>query len=132
MLSTNRGLIKYLLLSLITFGIYAIVVMTKISMEINVTASPRDHKHTTNYLWLIFILAWITFGIYPFIWYHKLSGRIGDELRARNIGYSFGAGSFWGWDILGSLIIIGPFVYLHKLFKSMNLINADYNAKLGA
>ena len=36
---------------------------------------------------------------------------------------------FWGWDILGSLIVVGPFIYLHKLCKALNLAAADFNAK---
>ena len=130
MLRTNRGLLKYVLLSLITFGIYGIVVMTHISMEIDIIASPRDHKNAMNYLLVVLILGPITCGIFPLIWYHNLSNRIGDELKARNLGYEFGAGDFWGWGVLGSLILIGPFVYLHKLLTSMNLINESYNASL--
>ena len=128
MLRTNRGLLKYVLLSLITFGIYGIVVKTHISMEIDTVASPRDHKSTLNYLLVVLLLGPITCGIFPLIWYHNLSNRIGDELKARNLGYEFGAGDFWGWGVLGCLILIGPFVYLHKLLTSMNLINESYNA----
>ena len=130
MFNTNRGLIKFLLLSLITFGIYGLVVMTHISMEIDTIASPRDHKSTLNYLLVVLILGPITCGIFPLIWYHNLSNRIGDELKARNLGYEFDAGTFWGWAFLGSLILIGPFVFLHKLLKSMNLINESYKASL--
>ena len=128
MLRTNRGLLKYVLLSIITFGIYGIVVKTHISMEIDTVASPRDHKSTLNYLLVVLLLGPITCGIFPLIWYHNLSNRIGDELKARNLGYEFGAGDFWGWGVLGCLILIGPFVYLHKLLTSMNLINESYNA----
>ncbi|MBR5106672.1 MAG: DUF4234 domain-containing protein [Bacteroidales bacterium] len=130
MFRTNRGLLKFLLLSFITLGIYGIVVMTHISMEIDTIASPRDHKNTMNYLLVFFFLGPITLGIYTLIWNHNLSNRIGDELKARNLGYEFGAGDFWGWGILGSLILIGPFVFVHKLLKSMNLINESYNASL--
>ena len=28
-----------------------------------------------------------------------------------------------------ALIAVGPFIYLHKLFKAMNLLSEDYNAK---
>ena len=35
--------------------------------------------------------------------------------------------SFWGWGILGSLILVGPFIYTHKLLTAMNLLSADYN-----
>ena len=130
MLRTNRGLLKYVLLSLITFGIYGLVVMTHISMEIDTIASPRDHKNTMNYLLVFFFLGPITLGIYTLIWNHQLSNRIGDELKARNLGYEFDAGTFWGWGFFGSLILIGPFVFVHKLLKSMNLINESYKASL--
>ena len=130
MFNTNRGLLKFLLLSLITFGIYGIVVMTHISMEIDTIASPRDHKNTMNYLLVCFFLGPITLGIYTLIWNHQLSNRIGDELKARNLDYEFDAGTFWGWGFFGSVILIGPFVFVHKLLKSMNLINESYKASL--
>jgi hypothetical protein len=56
-----------------------------------------------------------------------LAAVIRRELKRRGIHYSFGAGTFWGWCILGSLIGVGPLVYMHKLFKAVNKINADYN-----
>ena len=34
--------------------------------------------------------------------------------------------------ILGSLIIVGPFIFYHKFFKATNAINAAYNAKQSA
>lgn len=127
-LRTNRGLTKFFFLSLITFGIYGIVCMSNISSEINFIAR-RDGKHTMHYCLMYFIFSWLTLGIYPFVWYHKLSNRIGGELARRNIPYEFNAGSFWGWNILGSLIIVGPFIYIHQLMKAMNYLAADYNVK---
>ena len=128
-LKTNRGLLKFILLSLITFGIYALVVMSTISTDINVIASRYDGKKTMHFCLLLFIVAPLTLGIGALVWYHRISNRIGSELARRGIAYSFGAGSFWGWNVLGSLIVIGPLVYHHKLFKSMNLLCADYNVK---
>lgn len=126
-LKTNRGLLKTILLSLITFGIYPLVVMSVISTDINVIASRYDGKKTMHYCLLAFIFTGLTFGIAPIVWYHRISKRIGNELNRRGIAYSFGAGSFWGWNVLGALIGIGPLVYTHKLFKAMNLLCADYN-----
>lgn len=126
-LKTNRGLLKLILLSLITFGIYPLVVMSVISTDINVIASRYDGKKSMHYCLLVFIFTGLTFGIAPIVWYHRISKRIGNELNRRGIAYSFGAGSFWGWNVLGALIGIGPLVYTHKLFKAMNLLCADYN-----
>lgn len=128
-LKTNKGLLKYILLSLITFGIYGLVVMSAVSTDINTTASRYDGKRTMHYCLLSFIISPITLGIASIVWAHKISARIGNELKRRNIAYSFGAADYWLWCVLGALIVVGPFIYYHKLFKATNLINADYNVK---
>lgn len=126
-LNTKRGLLKYILLSMITFGIYSIVAMSGVSTDINIIAGRYDGKRTMHFCLVFFVFSWLTLGIVPLVWYHKMSSRIGSELRRRGIAYSFGAGSFWGWNILGILIIVGPFVYLHKMLKAMNLLSENYN-----
>ena len=128
-LSTKRGLLKYILLSLITFGFYGIVAMSSISTDINLIASRYDGKKTMHYCLLFFIVAPITFGIASIVWIHKISNRIGAELKRRGVNYSFSASTFWLWGVLGSFIMVGPFIYYHKFFKSMNLLSADYNEK---
>ena len=126
-LKTNRGLAKYILLGIITLGIYPIVVMSSISSDINIIAGRYDGKRTMHYCLLIFLVSWLTLGIGVLVWYHNLSSRIGNELRRRNISYQFGAGSYWGWSILGLLIVVGPFIYIYKLLKAMNLLSSHYN-----
>ena len=126
-LNTNRSLLKYILLSLITFGIYGLVVMSGVSSDINTIASRYDGKKTMHYCLIFFLFSWMTLGIVPLVWYHRISSRIGTELNRRGIEYSFGAGSFWGWSILGVFIIVGPFIYTHKLLHAMNLLCEDYN-----
>ena len=108
-LKTNRSLLKYILLSIITLGIYGIVVM--------------------HYCLVFFIFSWLTLGIVPLVWSHRISKRIGAELARRGINYKFGAGTFWGWNVLGELIIVGPFIYCHKLLTAMNLLCNDYNVR---
>ena len=126
-LKTNKGLIKTILLSLITFGIYSLVVMSAVSSEVNIVASRYDGRKTMHFCLLLFIVAPLTMGIAAIVWYHRISNRIGAELKRRGVAYSFSAADFWIWNVLGSLIVIGPLVYVHKLFKATNKMNADYN-----
>lgn len=126
-LKTNKGLLKYILLSIITFGIYGLVVMSSVSTDINIVASRYDGKKTMHYCLLAFIVAPITLGIASFVWCHRISDRIGNELKRRGIAYNFSAADFWLWNILGSFIVIGPFVYMHKLFAATNKMCAHYN-----
>ena len=124
---TNKGLAKFIFLSIITFGIYALVVMSSVSEDINVVASRYDGKKTMHFCLLFFLVAPITLGIAAIVWHHNISSRIGNELRRRMIPYSFGAADYWLWNVLGCLIIVGPFIYYHKLFKATNLMCQHYN-----
>lgn len=128
-LATNRGLAKFFFLSIVTCGIYGLIAMSSVSSDINTVASKHDGRHTMHFCLVAFLFSWLTFGIVPFVWLCKLSGRIGNELDRRKIDYGFGAGTFWGWGFFGSYIIVGPFIFYHKLFKAMNLLCEDYNAK---
>lgn len=128
-LNTNKGLVKYILLSILTLGIYGLVVMSSVSNDINIVASRYDGRKTMHYCLLFFLIAPLTLGIAYIVWFHKISNRIGNEVRRRGIAYSFSCADFWLWNVLGSFIIVGPFIYYHKLFKATNLMCADYNKK---
>jgi NADH:ubiquinone oxidoreductase subunit 5 (subunit L)/multisubunit Na+/H+ antiporter MnhA subunit len=129
-LKTNRALVRFILLSIVTFGIYALVFWYCIAEDINAIASRHDGKKTMNYALLVFLIAPITFGIGVIVWFHRLSNRVGNELSRRSLGLSFSSSTYWGWFILGSLLFgIGPLVYLHKLSNAMNALAEDYNTK---
>ena len=53
-LKTNRAMWKFILFSLITFGIYGLVVMSHVSTEINYIASKHDHRNTLHYCLMFF------------------------------------------------------------------------------
>lgn len=128
-LKTNRSLLRCILLSFVTFGIYSLVFYSALGEDLNIVASKRDGKKTMHYCLLTFIIAPITLYIGAVVWFHKISNRIGDEARARGINTNFSAGSFWLWNTLGVLIVVGPLIYVHQLCKTMNAICEDYNAK---
>lgn len=126
-LKTNRGLLKFILLNIITLGIYSLVIFSGISSDINVIASRYDGKKTMHFCLLFFLVGPITLGIADIVWFHRISNRIGNELKRRQIAYSFSASDYWLWNVLGAVIIVGPFIYLHKLFKAMNMLSENYN-----
>ena len=156
-LSTNRSFLKYVLLSIVTCGIYGIICFYDISKDINTIASRYDNKKTMNYV-LAWILSSVTFGISLIVWYHKISSRIGCELQRRNYDYKFSASTYWIFNfvfiipsfifafivgvisssepsttlsaityILSLISSLGPYIYMYKLFKAMNLLSESYN-----
>jgi len=125
-LSTTRGGFKLFLLSFLTLGIYALIFWSSISEDINTIASRHDGKKTMNFL-LMFFLAPLTCGILFFVWNNSFSGRVGYELKRRGIDYEFNSGTFWVWDVLLACIIVGPFIYMAKMCKALNLLSEHYN-----
>ena len=125
-LPTCRGLGKMFFLGLLTLDIYPTVIWSRIVTELNLVASRYDGKRTMPYF-AMYLLAPLTLGIYPLVWMHKFCGRIRRELDRRTIGWGFGPRTFWLWGVLGSLILVGPFIFCHKLMVAMNKLNADYN-----
>jgi len=126
-LNAKRSLLKFILLGIVTLGIYTIVFYSGISSDINVIASRYDGKKTMHYCLLLFLIGPITLGIAYLVWSHRLCGRIGTELVRRNISYDFGSKDFWLWGILGSLIVVGPFIYIYKLATASNKLAEHYN-----
>lgn len=127
-LPAKRGLGKMIFLGLITLGIYPTVIYSRIITELNIAASRHDGKRTMPYFGML-MLAPLTLGIFTYVWFHKLCARIGEELQRRGIDYKFGPSQFWLWGVLGAFILVGPFIFTHKLMKSMNLLNKNYNEK---
>lgn len=127
-LPVKRGLCKMIFLGLVTLGIYPVVIWSRIVTELNLAASRHDGKRTMPYFAML-MLAPITLGVFAFVWMHRFCRRVGDELQRRRISYKFGPSTFWLWNVLGSLIIVGPFIFTHKLMKSMNQINGDFNLR---
>ena len=124
--ATDRKLWKMIVFGLLTFGIYDIVVWCQMITELNVAACRYDGKRTMPYFAAAYLTG-MTFGIYGLVWNHKLCERMSEELNRRGYEYKFGTSTFWLWGVLGSLIVVGPFVYLNKLLTVMNTINADFN-----
>lgn len=128
-LRTQRGLLKYVLLGLVTFSIYDIWQMSEVGDSLNLLAFKRDGKHTMHYCLMFFLVGWVTLGIGWLVWYHRVSGRIGEEQAAHGLPVTVTASTFWLWGILGSLIAVGPFIYIYKLLHAMNDLSADYNVR---
>lgn len=113
-------------LGLLTLGIYPIVIWSRITTELNIVAGRHDGRRTMPFFGMI-LLTPLTLGILPLVWMHNFCCRVGDDLNFRRINYKFGPKTFWLWGILGSLILVGPFIFVHKLMKSMNMLNDDFN-----
>lgn len=156
-LPTRRGLGKMIIFSILTLGIYPFVIWSRLVTEINITASRYDGKRTLSFFGMLMLssitlgilpIVWthrlctrigdelqrrgldFGFGARDFwLWCMLLSFLCGVCSGAASALFA----AFENYWILGVLLvlallcIVGPLVFLHKLLKSVNLINDDFN-----
>ena len=127
-LKTDRNVWKYIILNTLTLGVYGIFFFMPLSFDIDKVAPKKDRTKTMNFLWA-YVLALFTMSIVLLVWHYHIAERIEEALSKRGIVYEFGTGTFWSWYFFGSFILIGPYVYIYKLCKAMNLLCEDYNKR---
>ncbi|KAB1654544.1 DUF4234 domain-containing protein [Pseudoclavibacter chungangensis] len=126
---TNRSLTKFVLLGIITFGIYMIWSTARAGDDLNAIASRWDNRRSMNFWLLALVVGPLTLGIAPLVWWHVTSERIGNEQQRRGLPVTVTAADFWLWSILGAVIFVGPFIFMHKWLTGMNQLCADFNAR---
>lgn len=126
MLKTDRSLILWILLSVVTCGIYPYFGLHNIAKEVNI-ACEGDGQTTPGILEFI-LLSLVTCGIYAWIWYYKLANRL--QVNAPRYGLMFAENgtTVLLWFLFGSLICgIGPIIALSIVIKNTNAICMAYN-----
>lgn len=127
-LQTNRSMWKLVILSILTLGFYSIFFFIPLSGDLDEVDPKRERGKTMNYI-VAYILSFFTCSIVIAVWHYYIAGRVEEALQRRSIDYDFGTGEFWKWYFFGSFILVGPFVYFHKLCRAMNLLCESYNEK---
>lgn len=128
-LKSDRSLLMYILLSIVTCGIYSYYFIYDLARDTN-DACRGDGKDTKGLIMFI-VLTTITCGIYGIIWWYAVAERLNGHCATHGLHSEVTGSSFLLWYILGSIIFIGPFIAMHKLIETSNTVAHDYNTKNG-
>ncbi len=129
-LKTDRNLLVYILLSLITCGIYGYYFLYTMARDVNV-ACEGDGQSTSGLVAFI-LLSFITCGIYAIYWYYTLGNRLCANAPRYGLNFQENGTTILMWMIFGSLICgIGAFIASNILIKNCNAICAAYNRANG-
>lgn len=129
-LKDDRGLLSYILLSIITCGIYSYYFIYKLAKDVNV-ACEGDGERTQGLVAFI-LLSVVTCGIYSWIWYYGLGNRLASNAPRYGMSFQENGTTVLMWLIFGSLLCgIGPFIAMNILIKNSNKICNAYNRKYG-
>lgn len=125
-LQTDRSLVAYILLTLITCGIYGYYFIYKMAQDVNV-ACEGDGESTAG-LAAFIVLSIVTCGIYSWIWYYKLGNRLNANAPRYGMQFQENGTTVLMWLIFGSFLCgIGAFIAMHILIKNTNSICIAYN-----
>ena len=125
-LSTDRSIVAYILLGIVTCGIYDLYMLHLIIQDVNVTCA-GDGKVTKGILEYI-LFGILTCGIYDYVWLYNLGNRIQNNAPRYGMRFDESGTSIILWWILGAWLCgIGPFYAMHLIIKNTNALNAAYN-----
>lgn len=121
----DRSLLTLILLGIITLGIYPLFFWHGYAQDMNAVCA-GDGRKTRGILARI-VFSILTLGFYDLFWLYNAGERISINCYRRHITPTTNGGNILLWFILGSFILIGPFVALYKIINGLNVLCMDYN-----
>lgn len=125
---TDHNLLMYILLSIITCGIYGYYIIYKLAQDVNqICAEDGD---SIGGLGMYILLSIVTCGLYSYYWLYKIQNRLQAAAPRYGTYVAENGTTVLLWAIVGSLVCgIGAFIAIHLVFKAANNVGMAYNAR---
>lgn len=125
-LKTDRTLLTYVLLTLVTCGIYHYYFIYSVASDVNVAC--QGDGQSTGGLGKFILLSIVTCGIYCWIWQYNLGNRLASNAPRYGLSFQENGTTVLMWQLFGSLLCgIGPFIAMNIIIKNTNNICMAYN-----
>lgn len=129
-IQTNRDLIKYILLTIFTLGIYSFYFIYKMAQDMNTMCEDDDDK--TGGLVAFMLLSFFTLGIYSLYWWYKVANRVYVNAPRFGLTVAEKGSSYILWFLLGFVTFgIGFLIATHIVLKNVNALARAYNRAHG-
>lgn len=126
MLKENRSLLLYILLNIVTCGLYNFYFVHTVSKDVNI-ACAGDGENTAGLLKYI-ILSVLTCGIYSIYWDYALANRTASNGHRYGYHIQENGSTVLLWMLLGWWICgLGYFVARNITIKNVNSVCRGYN-----
>ena len=127
---TDRSLIMYILLSIITCGIYSWYFIYSLARDVNIMCRADGQK--TGGLLAFILLSIITCGFYALYWEYSLGNRLASNAPRYGLNFQENGSTVLLWYLVGLLLCgIGPYIAMHILIKNSNALGIAYNRSIG-
>lgn len=129
-LKTDRSLLAYVLLGLITCGIYDWWFVYSMAQDVNV-ACEGDGESTPG-LAAFIIFSTLTCGIYAYYWWYKIANRLAANAPRYGLSFQENGTSVLMWFVFAYFTCgISSWIGINIVIKNSNLICDAYNQSRG-
>lgn len=125
-IQTDRNIVMYVLLTIVTCGIYGYWFIYMMAQDINEMC--KDDGDKTGGLVAFILLSFVTCGLYAYYWYYKIGNRL--QVNASRYGLQFAENgtTILMWCVVGMLLCgLGQYVAMHIIIKNTNAMAMAYN-----
>ena len=124
-INENRSLFLFLILSVLTLGIYTLYHQYAMIRDINVMLK-GDGKHTPQIFWVILLFI-PTLTLFPLFWHYGLGKRLRANLRARDLPCTIGGGAQFLLSLFGRQVLFLAWIAQYNLIHACNDLAVYYN-----
>lgn len=129
-LRTDRDILMYVLLTIVTCGIYSYWYVYQMAQDTN-TICYQDGEETPGLL-IYILLSIVTCGIYSYYWMYKVANRLQNNGPRYGVAIPEGGSDVLLWLILGMISCgICAFIGMNILMKNLNTLSDAYNRANG-
>lgn len=129
-LTTNRGILKYIIFTIITCGLYGFFFIHGVAKDVNEMCKNDGDK--VGGLVAYIILSYLTCGLYSIYWQYKIANRLQANAPSYGLYFSENGTNVLLWYLVGWLLcFVGPFIAMNIVIKNTNRMAAAYNAANG-
>ena len=127
---TDRSLLMYIILSIVTCGIYSWYFIYSLARDVNIMC--REDGQKTGVLLAFILLSIITCGFYALYWMYSLGNRLAANGPRYGMNFQENGTTVLLWYLVGAFLCgIGPYVAMHILIKNSNALGVAYNRSIG-
>ncbi|MCI9449048.1 MAG: DUF4234 domain-containing protein [Clostridiales bacterium] len=129
-IQTDRNIVMYVLLNIITCGIYGYYFIYKLAEDVNIMC--KDDGQSTAGLGMFILLSFITCGFYAYYWYYQIGNRLQANAPKYGISIPESGTTILLWCVVGMIVCgLGQYVAMHLIIKNTNAMATAYNMANG-
>ena len=130
-IQADRSLPMWIILSIVTCGIYSWFFLYELARDMNVMC--QNDGETTPGLAQFILLSIVTCGFYAYWWYYKIGNRMQTNAPRYGLQFQENSTTILMWQIVSVLLCgLGPIFAMNIIIKNTNAMAAAYNARMGA